>query len=308
MGVLLGISPLPNLKSSLLLSQILILAQVPADRFLHGHLPAFSPGTEIGEMSFGRFNYLLSARLSRARLLKIRSLECRKSYSVDVKAPIEQATIASTVLSESASIEPTALTSTIEPILTGPVKEFLIDGSLANPSIFMATVIENVHLALGTSWPATIAIFTLGLRAALFPFTAIQTRGSVKTQNLKPEMDKLRTESMAARQSGQTDLAKKKMLELSALMKSNGIGIGRLLGLGIFPVPFFMATFFALQRMAGQPIPSMVDGGMLWFQNLCAADPYYILPIITTATLLSSLEVIHTYRNNFTHSFRLLVS
>jgi len=168
----------------------------------------------------------------------------------------------------------------------------MIIGSAWNPANMMASLIETVHIATGTPWPLTIALFTVGLRAALFPFTVIQTRGSVLANNLRPEVDKLRSESMEARQAGNMEKARERMREMGKLMKANGIGVGRLLGLGLLPVPFFMSTFFALQKMTGQHLPSMMEGGALWFPDLCASDPYYILPVLTTLSLLSTIEVL----------------
>lgn len=172
-----------------------------------------------------------------------------------------------------------------------PLAEFVATGAAWGPVNLAAAALEHLHLATGAPWPVTIALFTLGLRAALFPFTVLQTRSSVNAQNLRPEVDRLRAEGMALQQAGQRDKAKATMLELSRLMKTNGIGVGRLLGLGVLPVPFFMSTFFALRSMTQQPMASLLDGGALWFPDLCAADPYYLLPLLTTATLLGSLEV-----------------
>jgi YidC/Oxa1 family membrane protein insertase len=104
-------------------------------------------------------------------------------------------------------------------------------------------------------------------------------------------VEKLRNESFQLRKANQLTQSKEKMIELSAFMKDHKIGVGRLLGLGLLPVPFFISTFFALQKLATQPIPSMTREGIFWFQDLTLADPYYILPALTTLSLLASLEV-----------------
>lgn len=43
--------------------------------------------------------------------------------------------------------------------------------------------------------------------------------------------------------------------------------------------------------MAYLPVPSLQTGGMLWFTDLTAADPFYILPIAVTGTMFFILEV-----------------
>ncbi len=44
--------------------------------------------------------------------------------------------------------------------------------------------------------------------------------------------------------------------------------------------------------MAYLPVPSLQTGGLWWFTDLSAADPFYILPIAVTGTMFAILEVI----------------
>lgn len=43
--------------------------------------------------------------------------------------------------------------------------------------------------------------------------------------------------------------------------------------------------------MAYLPVPSLQHGGALWFPDLTAADPFYILPLAVTGTMFFILEV-----------------
>lgn len=43
--------------------------------------------------------------------------------------------------------------------------------------------------------------------------------------------------------------------------------------------------------MAYLPVPSLQTGGALWFPDLTAADPFYILPLAVTGTMFFILEV-----------------
>lgn len=43
--------------------------------------------------------------------------------------------------------------------------------------------------------------------------------------------------------------------------------------------------------MAELPVQSMKEGGLWWFTDLTSADPYYILPLITAATLYVTIEI-----------------
>lgn len=56
-------------------------------------------------------------------------------------------------------------------------------------------------------------------------------------------------------------------------------------------MPVFISVFMGLRGMANVPIESLRTGGMLWFTDLTLADQYYLLPIITSATLYLTVEV-----------------
>ena len=62
-------------------------------------------------------------------------------------------------------------------------------------------------------------------------------------------------------------------------------------------MPIFIGIFYVIRLFGGTPgvtdpkYPSFHDGGILWFQNLSAADPYLLLPIISALTMLAATEI-----------------
>ncbi len=50
-----------------------------------------------------------------------------------------------------------------------------------------------------------------------------------------------------------------------------------------------MCFFLAIKRMAG--LPSFHEGGAAWFLDLAAADPTYVMPLLSSATFLATVEV-----------------
>ena len=44
--------------------------------------------------------------------------------------------------------------------------------------------------------------------------------------------------------------------------------------------------------MANCPVESFTTGGALWFENLTIADPFYLLPLMTSATLFYQVSLI----------------
>lgn len=53
--------------------------------------------------------------------------------------------------------------------------------------------------------------------------------------------------------------------------------------------PIFVSFFIGLRRMA-EGVPSFKEGGALTFTDLSIADPYYIMPLISSATFLITVE------------------
>lgn len=66
-----------------------------------------------------------------------------------------------------------------------------------------------------------------------------------------------------------------------------------------FQAPVFISFFIALRKMAYLPVPSLQTGGLLWFPDLTAADPFYILPLAVTGTMVFILEVCHPKSGEF---------
>ena len=58
-----------------------------------------------------------------------------------------------------------------------------------------------------------------------------------------------------------------------------------------FQAPVFLSFYWGLREMVRVPVDSMKEGGMLWFEDLTIPDPYYALPLITSVTLFTTIEL-----------------
>ena len=56
-------------------------------------------------------------------------------------------------------------------------------------------------------------------------------------------------------------------------------------------IPLFISFFIGLRKMAQLPVESMTMGGLAWFTDLTIYDPYYVLPISASLTMLATIEV-----------------
>ncbi len=135
---------------------------------------------------------------------------------------------------------------------------------------------------LGAPWWLSIALLTVVVRSLLFPLTVKQVKNMRAMQDLKPEMDRIRAQYRDNRQKQQEE-----MMKLYQERKVNPLG-------GCLPIlvqmPIFIGIFYVIRQFGGYSLggrkvppqyPSFHEGGILWFQNLSAADPYFILPVLS---------------------------
>jgi YidC/Oxa1 family membrane protein insertase len=66
---------------------------------------------------------------------------------------------------------------------------------------------------------------------------------------------------------------------LQKLMKENNVSPFRPLLMPLIQMPFFLAFFYSLRKLADLPLPQLKDGGFGWVSDLTVPDPYFILPI-----------------------------
>uniref|UniRef100_A0A3Q4BD70 Membrane insertase YidC/Oxa/ALB C-terminal domain-containing protein n=1 Tax=Mola mola TaxID=94237 RepID=A0A3Q4BD70_MOLML len=194
------------------------------------------------------------------------------------------------------------------PFLTQPVTEQVVDAaptvaevlqtaatesSLAElglgsytPVGLIQNLLEFMHLDLGLPWWGAIVTGTVLARMAVFPVIVKGQREAAKLNNVLPEMTKLTTRMNEAKQSGNKFECKNSPILLLFMfcLLSNSLDL-------VSCAPVFISFFIALRKMAYLPVPSLQTGGMLWFPDLAAADPFYILPLAVTGTMFFILEL-----------------
>lgn len=142
-------------------------------------------------------------------------------------------------------------------------------------------VLEMFH-SMGAPWWLSIALLTILVRTSLFPLTVRQVKNMRAMQELKPEMDELRSRYKDDRHKQQ-----EKLMELYRERRVNPLA-------GFVPIliqiPVFV-TMYRVIRYHEENFPSFTSGGLLWFSDLTRADPYLILPVLSASVLLVSMEI-----------------
>ena len=87
------------------------------------------------------------------------------------------------------------------------------------------------------------------------------------------------------------EMAGQERNKMNKVFRENGIRPVLSLFPALFQGVFFVSYFMAIRGMAYAPVTSMMAGGALWFPDLTMPDPSFILPIMSCAGFLISLEV-----------------
>jgi YidC/Oxa1 family membrane protein insertase len=116
-----------------------------------------------------------------------------------------------------------------------------------------------------------------------------QVKSMRAMQDLKPRMDRVRAQFK--------DNPQRQREEMAKLYQDQGVNpLGGCLPI-LVQMPVFIGMFYVIRKFGGTPgrtppeYESFTHGGILWFQDLAHADPYYILPIISALTMLAATEI-----------------
>ncbi|KAG7241587.1 hypothetical protein INR49_025507 [Caranx melampygus] len=197
--------------------------------------------------------------------------------------------LAQPVIEQVADAAPTA----VDVLQAATTESTLAELGLAGhtPVGLIQNLLEFMHLDLGLPWWGAIVVGTVLARMAVFPVIVKGQREAAKLNNVLPEMTKLTNKMSEAKQSGNKFEFAKAYSELNLFQKKHDVNPLRGFLVPLVQAPIFVSFFIALRKMAYLPVPSMQTGGMLWFPDLTAADPFYILPIAVTGTMFFILEL-----------------
>ncbi|XP_066536413.1 mitochondrial inner membrane protein OXA1L [Hoplias malabaricus] len=197
-------------------------------------------------------------------------------------------------------------------VITSPVTEVteasvmaadVLQGAVAEPSLaelglgsytpvgLIQNLLEFMHVDVGLPWWGAIVVGTIIARCAVFPVIVKGQREAAKLNNVLPEMTKLTNRINEAKQSGNKFEFSKAYSDMTLFQKKHDVNPLRGFLVPLVQAPVFISFFIALRKMAYLPVPSLQNGGLWWFTDLTASDPYFILPLAVTGTMFAILEL-----------------
>ena len=134
-------------------------------------------------------------------------------------------------------------------------------------------LLEKYHSIAG-NWGVAIILLTVTLKLVFFPLSAASYRSMAKMKLVTPRLTKIR--EMYANDRARQNQA---MMELYKTEKINPLG-------GCFPILVQIPVFIALYWVLLAAIELRHAPFMLWIHDLAALDPFYVLPILMTVTMV----------------------
>jgi YidC/Oxa1 family membrane protein insertase len=134
-------------------------------------------------------------------------------------------------------------------------------------------LLEKFH-ALSGNWGVAIILLTVMIKLVFFPLSAASYKSMAKMKLVTPRLTKLREMYGNDRQK-----MNQAMMELYKTEKINPLG-------GCFPILVQIPVFIALYWVLLAAIELRHAPFILWIKDLSALDPYYVLPILMTCTMI----------------------
>lgn len=150
---------------------------------------------------------------------------------------------------------------------------------------------EFLHIGLDLPWWTCIMIGTIAVRTIIFPLVIMSQRNSAKMNNNLPQIQHLQMKLTEARQSGNSIEAARFSQEMVSFMKEKELNPLKNMLVPLAQAPLFISFFIGLRQMANAPVESLSTGGLFWFVDLTVPDQFFLLPIITSCTMLLTIEV-----------------
>jgi YidC/Oxa1 family membrane protein insertase len=229
--------------------------------------------TEDGWIGFVQ-HYFVAAWLPGAKVTREYVVERRQdgSYAGRVVLPLAQ-------------IAPGASARVDAPLYAGPQEQrrlkaaapgldLVVDyGWLAIIAWPLFWLLEKFHGMTG-NWGVAIILLTVTIKLLFFPLSAASYKSMAKMKLITPRLTKIR-------ETYGNDRARmnQAMMELYKTEKINPLG-------GCFPILVQIPVFIALYWTLLAAIELRHAPFILWIKDLSALDPYYVLPVLMTVSMV----------------------
>jgi YidC/Oxa1 family membrane protein insertase len=149
------------------------------------------------------------------------------------------------------------------------LSELINLGMFAPVSKVLVLFLNKAHAFVG-NWGLAIIVLTICVKVLLFPLTWKQIKSTIAMRRFKPQIDEINRKFK--------DDAQQKQVATMELYRKNGVNpFGGCLPM-LVQLPVWWALYSVLQTAV-----ELYHTPFLWFRDLSAPDPYFVLPIVIGA-------------------------
>ncbi|KAH6565860.1 hypothetical protein BASA61_002012 [Batrachochytrium salamandrivorans] len=158
-----------------------------------------------------------------------------------------------------------------------------------NPVGLFQALAEVIYVYSGIPWWGTILVVTLIVRLIVTPLAIKSQLAGALLGALRPKTDPIQKKVTRLRSIGDSSGAQQEARKLFQIYKDNKVSPFSI-GWGLIQAPIFISVFMAIKSMAELPVPGFSTGGFGWITDLTAADPLYIMPVISSIGMVVAME------------------
>lgn len=157
------------------------------------------------------------------------------------------------------------------------------------PQDHFVDFINFMHDVSGMNYAYSIAATTIMVRIVLIPLFVSAQRNSSRVAHMMPEMTVLK-ERMEKIDKNDKKSNLEVQKQVQRLFKKYECNPMKSL-ITLLQMPVFVSLFFGLRKMPEYFSEDLSTGGIAWFTDLTAVDPYCILPASSAFTFLAMTEM-----------------
>jgi YidC/Oxa1 family membrane protein insertase len=158
------------------------------------------------------------------------------------------------------------------------------------PTRALDWLLSNVHTVTGLPWWESIMLTTVGIRTVMLPLMLMQIKNTYRLSQARPEIEALLARLKEEQARGNAEATAQYQKQVMGVWARHKAHPAKSFGSLVVQAPLFIGFFSALRGMAAAKVPSLAEGGALWFTDLTVADPTYALPCLASATFLLTIE------------------
>jgi len=147
---------------------------------------------------------------------------------------------------------------------------------------FLMDWLTYLSVDCGWGWGVGILAISCGVRGVMLPFFLLSSRASLKMKLLEPEFAEYQATMKRLQQSGNKAATAVAQAKFNKMRKEQGIN-NKYAMVPLLQIPILFSWFWSLRYMSDRPdkFPGLDEQGFLWFTDLTAYDPYFIVPVIS---------------------------